>query len=55
MKLDEAITDRVLSPVPNDVKILIDLYGETPERMTETEKTSLIKKCGNRGFFKTQK
>ena len=46
-KLYEAITDRLLSPVPDDVKTLIDLYGEKPEKMTETEKASLIKKCGN--------
>lgn len=47
VKLYEAIEDRFLSPIPDDVKMLIDLYGETPERMTETEKVSLIKKCGN--------
>ena len=46
-KLYEAIEDRFLSPILDDVKMLIDLYGETPEKMTETEKASLIKKCGN--------
>ena len=43
----ESITDRLLSPAPDDVKMLIDLYGETPEKITEIEKASLIKKCGN--------
>ena len=33
-KLYEAITDRLLSPVPNDVKMLIDLYGKTLEKIT---------------------
>ena len=33
-KLYESITDRLLSPVPDDVKMLIDLYGKTLEKIT---------------------
>lgn len=43
----ESINDRILMPIPEDTKALIDLYGAEPETIGEAQKQAILKKCGN--------